>query len=524
MGGAPRNDGTTTRPSGTLIAGTATRQGVAVGDVINGKYQVERLLGEGGVGVVAAATNLELDERVALKFLKPEMLASSDMVARFAREAKAACAIKSEHVCTVYDVGTVTGGQPFLVMEYLDGENLDTVVRDRGRFSVRDATEYAMQVCEALAVAHAKGIVHRDIKPENLFLTSRGGLQMVKVLDFGISKTALTGSVFGTALPLVKTMNLMGSPVYMSPEQVRSSDSVDTRTDIWSLGVVIYELLTASLPFGGSTITELTASILERPMGPLASHRTDVPPGYVAIIEKCLEKDRNNRFQNVAELAAALMPFGPKRSRICAERAALALRAAGIVDDAALRFLSTAPPAPSSDSAPDIILPDGASLRHSTTGPLQLSKAPEPSVSTSVAAQGTTTRGRVPVLALAAGAIVFLVLAAIVFFRPTRSGDAANTSARASAAAATSTSSPAAPSETGAVGAAATPSTGAGTGTGSVALTPSVLPTKSSEPLIGTRRAPLPTPALQPRPGPSAQTGRPKNPNKKSSDEADLGY
>jgi len=317
---------------------------VAVGDVINGKYLIESFLGEGGVGVVAAARNIELDERVALKFLRPEMLVQAEIVARFMREAKAACRIKSEYVANVYDVGTQPDGSPFLVMEHLEGQDLGTVVSQRGQLNYREATEYVMQTCEALAVAHAQGVVHRDIKPENLFLTSRAGMSVIKVLDFGISKAALTGSIFGSALPLVKTVNLMGTPLYMSPEQIRSADGGDMRSDIWALGMVLFEILTGTLPFSAPTITELCAAILEAPMASIESYRTDLPQGYVQVLEKCLERDPAKRFQNVAEMSKAFMPFAPKRARICAERAAQALRAAGLVEESSVRFLSTIPP------------------------------------------------------------------------------------------------------------------------------------------------------------------------------------
>ncbi|MCW5835436.1 MAG: serine/threonine protein kinase, partial [Labilithrix sp.] len=312
--------------------------------MINGKYLVEKIIGEGGVGVVVAAQNVELGERVALKFLKAEMLERSEVVGRFMYEAKAACSIKSEHSATVFDVGRTPEGVPFLVMELLEGKDLGSMITEGHRLDARAAAEYGMQVCDALAVAHAKGIVHRDIKPENLFLETRSGLRSLKVLDFGISKTALTGSVLSTMLPLVKTQNLMGTPLYMSPEQVRAPDRVDPRTDIWSLGVVLFEALTGALPLHAESITELCAAILESPLDPLTKHRSDLPDGFVEVVEKCLEKDLTKRYQNVAEVALALMPFAPKRSRICAERAVQMLVSAGLVSEESVRFPSAMPP------------------------------------------------------------------------------------------------------------------------------------------------------------------------------------
>jgi serine/threonine protein kinase len=324
-------------------AGAGSRDAVRVGETINGKYLVEAIIGEGGVGVVARAKNLELDEPVALKFLKPEMLGQEEIVGRFLREAKAASSIRNEYVCTVFDVGTTAEGAPFIVMEMLDGKDLGSIVQERGPLPVREASEYVMQACEALALAHAKGIVHRDIKPENLFLAARAGVSLVKVLDFGISKTALTGSVFGSALPEVRTVSLMGTPLYMSPEQVRSADSVDSRSDIWSLGMVLYELLTGKVPFAATTITEACAAILEAPFVPVSEYRKDLPPGFEEALDRCLSRDMGARFQNMAEVAIAFMPFAPRRARVCAERAAEALRAAKLIDESALRF-STAPP------------------------------------------------------------------------------------------------------------------------------------------------------------------------------------
>ena len=335
--------------SGVVPAGSNTG-GIATGAVIDGKYRVGAIVGSGAVGIVFEAQNLELDEKVAIKCLRPEMLADKAMVARFGREAKAAAAIKSEYVSSVYDVGTTRDGIPYIVMEYLEGKDLGTVVQDNGTLAPRVAVEYALQVCEALAIAHSKGIVHRDIKPENLLLTERsGGIRIVKVLDFGISKAALTGSIFRDEVPLVKTVNLMGTPLYMSPEQVRCSDGVDVRSDIWSLGMVIYEILTGHTAFIGTSITEICAAILEHTPQPMATHRNDVPPGLVAIIERCLEKDAAKRFQNVAELAMALMPFGPKRSRLNVERAVAVLQASGHVDPKL--EVNSVPPGPgSSDS------------------------------------------------------------------------------------------------------------------------------------------------------------------------------
>lgn len=330
---------------------------IAPGVLLDGKYLIGPIIGSGAFGLVFEGKNLELDEKVAIKVLRPEIAVDKAMVGRFAREAKSAAAIKSEYVCTVYDVGMSTETVPYIVMEYLEGSDLGSIVESSGPLAPRTAVEYALQVCEALAVAHAKGIVHRDIKPENLLLTKRaGGIHIVKVLDFGISKAALTGSIFGNELPIVKTVNLVGTPLYMSPEQVRTSGGVDVRSDIWSLGMVLYEILTGYTAFEGATITEICAAILETKPKPIELHRNDLPSGLVEVISRCLEKDLRNRYQNVAELALALMPFGPKRSRLNVERALTVLQAAGQVDPS-WQIESVAPPASSEALATPLNIP-----------------------------------------------------------------------------------------------------------------------------------------------------------------------
>ncbi len=292
---------------------------VQEGDIIGGKFRVERVLGVGGMGVVVAAMHLDLDQRVALKFLLPEAAHRPDVAARFSREAKAAAKIHSEHVAKVLDVGTLPDGGPYMVMEYMDGEDLEHVLAGAGQLAPELAASYVLQASEAIAEAHALGIVHRDLKPANLFLANRpNGDPIIKVLDFGISKSS---SAMDTA-NLTKTSAVMGSPLYMSPEQLASSKSVDTRSDIWALGVVLYELLTGLRPFPAETMPELVAAILQREHVPVSELRPDIAAGFEAVVHKCLEKEPKRRFQNVAELAAALAPFGPPRSEVSVERIA----------------------------------------------------------------------------------------------------------------------------------------------------------------------------------------------------------
>nr|HMR07207.1 serine/threonine-protein kinase [Polyangiaceae bacterium] len=215
------------------------------GDILAGKFRVEKLLGSGGMGMVVAAHHLQLDEPVAIKFLLPEALTNAAAVGRFAREARAATKIKSEHVVRIIDIGSFDSGEPYIVMEYLNGQDLSQLLAARGPLPPDEVAEYILQACEAIVEAHVLGIVHRDLKPANLFVAARmDGTPLVKVLDFGISKVST-----GPDLSLTETSALMGSPLYMSPEQMASAKSVDARTDIWALGVILYELVTGKPPF-----------------------------------------------------------------------------------------------------------------------------------------------------------------------------------------------------------------------------------------------------------------------------------
>jgi serine/threonine protein kinase len=302
---------------------------VQEGQVLAGKYRVERVLGIGGMGVVVSAMHLQLDERVALKFLLPEALGNPEAVARFAREARAAVKIKSVHVARVSDVGTLETGAPYMVMEFLNGQDLSALIRQRGPLPYQDAVDFVLQACEALAEAHALGIVHRDLKPANLFMIiGTDGAPCIKVLDFGISK--ITSPESSGDYGMTKTQAVMGSPLYMSPEQMTSSRDVDARADIWAVGTILYELMVGRVPFLGDTMPQLCGMILQEAPPPPRQFRPDLPEGLQAVLLRCLEKDRNRRFANVAELANALVPFGGRNAIRSAERVSKVLSAAGI--------------------------------------------------------------------------------------------------------------------------------------------------------------------------------------------------
>jgi eukaryotic-like serine/threonine-protein kinase len=303
---------------------------VHVGEILAGKYRVERLLGEGGMGVVVAASDLTLERLVAIKFLLPEFAQNSQAAERFLREARASVKIQSEHVARVIDVGSLPNGAPYMVMEYLQGMDLAALVEERGPLPVVDAVSFVLQACEAIAEAHANGIIHRDLKPANLFLANQpDGTNKIKVLDFGISKNTL-GVSANASHALTRTTAMMGSPLYMSPEQMKSSRTVDSRTDIWALGVILYELLAGSAPFNGDTIPELSAKILLEAPASLSLARPEIPVALEKVVQRALAKDREDRYRTVGELAMALVDFGGKRSRANVERITRVLQAAGM--------------------------------------------------------------------------------------------------------------------------------------------------------------------------------------------------
>jgi serine/threonine-protein kinase len=293
------------------------------GDVIDGKYRVERDLAEGGMGAILLATDLTTNEHVAIKVMLPEAMEIEGAVTRFEREARAAAGIVSEHVVRIFHVGELQNGAPFMVMEYLEGNDLGEVVGPEKSLSIAEASDYVLQACEAMAEAHKSGIVHRDLKPSNLFLAERkDGPKIVKVLDFGISKFSADSPVVGKeGAALTATRTMMGSPLYMSPEQVRSAKNVDRRSDIWSLGVILYELLSGRLPFEGDNPGAICAMIVADAPVPLRWMKKDLPEALEKVVMRCLAKEPAERYQDVAELASALRPFASNVGHVAAAQA-----------------------------------------------------------------------------------------------------------------------------------------------------------------------------------------------------------
>jgi serine/threonine protein kinase len=285
---------------------------VPVGELLGGKYSVEATFAEGGMGIVCLGRHVQLDQPVAIKFLRRALAGRPAIAQRFLNEARALAALRSEHVVRVMDVGQLDSGRPYLVMEHLDGVHLEALLEREGALSVETAIAYVLQVCEPLAEAHALGIVHRDLKPENLFLWSGGPAKdTIKVLDFGLAK-----QLGSAALGVTGPQDSLGSPGYMSPEQITTPQSVDARSDIWSLGVVLYRLLTNALPFGGDSLVEVLSHILNATPLPLAQLKPGLDAELHAIVARCLAKDPAARYETMTEVAEALEGYLANRARL----------------------------------------------------------------------------------------------------------------------------------------------------------------------------------------------------------------
>ena len=302
------------------------------GDLIANKYRVEKMLGAGGMGAVYLAHHELLRDRVAIKVLLPEVVADKDALHRFINEARNARKIRNEHVAAIEDVDTLPNGTPFIVMEYLEGHDLGQCQKAWGAVAIAPAVDYVIQALEALCEAHAAGIIHRDLKPANLFLTHRpDGSPCIKVLDFGISKSTDLTAPLQDGGGVTTTKAVLGSPGYTSPEQIKNAKNVDARADIWSMGVILYKLLTNHKPFNGDTMGEVFAAIFEETPKPLRAFRPEIPEALEHIvIGRCLQRDRDRRFANVAEMAVALGPFGLPSSQSSVERIVRRLAATGV--------------------------------------------------------------------------------------------------------------------------------------------------------------------------------------------------
>ncbi|MFO0591833.1 MAG: serine/threonine-protein kinase [Polyangiaceae bacterium] len=284
------------------------------GTVIAGKYKVERAIATGGMGAVLAATHATLGHPVAIKVMLPQAVAHAGAQDRFLREARAAAHLTSEHVVRVFDVGTLDDGLPFMVMEHLVGRDLSALLEERGPLPVKEVTGYLLQALDGLIEAHDAGVIHRDLKPSNLFLVERTG--RIKILDFGISKIVSEAGPLSSADAVrTATTALFGSPAYMSPEQVRSTKNVERSADLWSVGVILFELLVGRALFAGDTFGEIFAQILQDPIPNVTSLRSDVPAELSDIVARCLDRDRDKR-PTARELHDLLAPFASGSPRV----------------------------------------------------------------------------------------------------------------------------------------------------------------------------------------------------------------
>jgi serine/threonine-protein kinase len=292
------------------------------GIVLAGKYRSERVLGEGAMGIVLAVRHLVLGELMAMKLIHGDEAQQPEILDRFRREARAMMRIQSEHVVRTIDCGILEDDTPYLVMEYLEGQDLAQCLAQTGPLPLWQVAEYMMQTCEALAHAHALGIVHRDLKPSNLFIVQRrDGRKWVKVIDFGIAKQSGSGMTVN-GMRLTKTAQVMGSPRYMAPEQMASAKDVDPRADIWSLGIVMFELLSGCVPFVGKTFVSLYRDITSLETPSLLPYRPDLTEEFHGIVRRCLMKDRQQRYPSVVELCAALRPFATPQCHVQPEQLA----------------------------------------------------------------------------------------------------------------------------------------------------------------------------------------------------------
>jgi serine/threonine-protein kinase len=504
------------------------RSAPVAGDRV-GTYVVESTIGHGGMGIVVAAKHERLGDRVAIKLLHPKAAKDAVQVERFVREARATARIKSEHVVRVYDAAAEEStNRPYIVMEFLQGRDLGYVLSTFGAMPLQTAVDYIIQICSAVGAAHALGIVHRDLKPSNFFLTHRpDGTPLLKVLDFGISK-ALQDD--GTPDPrLTETQAVFGSPTYMSPEQIRSSKNVDQRSDMWSLGVALFEMLTGKLPFVADNVAGLLASVIADAPFRVSAFVPNIPPMVEAIVLGCLEKDAAKRIGSAAELATRLAPFASPAGAELAKHveqyvhglsksgSSPSLAAPGTGSSPSLSAPGTGSspslPAPPPFSSPSFAPPPpgAVSMPLPPLLPLASPSGPAPPVAfgttgTDLSATGpaalratTARRGQARAVALAAAALVLVgVIGGIVYL--TRRGPSPERAATGESATPPPATSPALP-VTGAPSAAViTAESGDG-----VAPAPSTPPGVPSGP--GTRRGKPGTGGGRGRPAPHASAG-----------------
>ena len=350
-----------------------------IGAVLDGRFEVLRLIGQGAMGIVLEAKHLGLRQRVALKILRPDVVASPGVAARFVREAHAAARLKSEHVVRIMDVGKLASGVPYIVMERLEGADLSRRLLERRRLGFDEVADYLFQTLEALAEAHRVGVIHRDLKPANLFVAKLPGhSHCIKVLDFGISKLSALGATTETEITAARTV--LGSPLYMSPEQLEDARTVEPGSDIWSLGVIAYELLTGSPPFQADTLKEFVEMVKKGEFAPLAEQCPHAPPEFLNVIERCLEPNPERRFISAKAVTVALAPWANTPERMVSIERILHVR-------------SSRPPKPSESSRPPPRVPEDRTIVEQQRRDSQPREETEPTPRVALLAAGALLAG-----------------------------------------------------------------------------------------------------------------------------------
>ena len=283
------------------------------GHIIDGKYRITRLLGTGGMGAVYEGENIRIRRKVAIKVLHGSVSSQPDVVARFEREAQASALVGSEHICEVLDLGELPDTSRYMVMEYLEGDTLSGLIKKSGRLSPFQSIPVLLQILDALGAAHAAGIVHRDLKPDNVFiLPQKSGItNFVKILDFGVSKFSQLG---GEAMNVTRAGAVVGTPYYMSPEQARGSSAIDQRTDIYAIGVLLYQASTGQVPYQAETFNELLFKIVLEVAPPPQVYVPDMDPEFAAIIQRAMAREPDQRYQSCAQFREALVQFQSTRA------------------------------------------------------------------------------------------------------------------------------------------------------------------------------------------------------------------
>ena len=391
------SDTTPHTPSGSAATGATERFDPLVGTVLAERYAIVRKIGEGGMGAVYEARHAIIGKRVAVKVLLEKFLENQELIARLLQEARLASSIGHENIVDVTDYGTTSDGRAFVVMEFLDGEALAQLVMRDAPLPVERSLSIVRQVCSALSAAHAKGIVHRDVKPENIYLVRRGDIDFVKVVDFGVSKAVHSRDEGVDMQRLTRTGTVLGTPLYMSPEQARGGDDVDHRADIWSAGLMLYECLTGEVPFRANNYLGVISQVLTQETVPPSQLRPElgIPAAVDRVVMRALEKDRDKRYQQMAEfehdverllagdstvgLREAAEPSpAPAGHRLRWPLAALGVLALGAAIAVALAGGGPQTPAPVAPALPKPVLPGTRPAATLVAQPASSAVAPTP--------------------------------------------------------------------------------------------------------------------------------------------------